>query len=95
MNTEPDNVTPLNRTSTASGGGGGNGNGALIQFRLVDLERRAEVLERKVDDVKDIVIRIETKMDGLAPKSYVLWFNGGIVALALLTIIGHLLIKSM
>ncbi len=53
------------------------------------------VLERKTDELKEICIRIETKMDGLAPKSYVLWFNGGVVALALLTILAHLLIRFM
>lgn len=67
----------------------------MVNHRLKDLERRVRILENKLDEVKEMCIRIETKMDSLASKSYVLWFTVGIAFLALLSIFGHMLIRIL
>ena len=95
MSPNSDNVTHL-RPPTTGGSNGGNGSGAgVVNHRLSDLERRVGILENKLDEVKEACVRIETKMDSLASKSYVLWFTVGIVLLALLSIFGHMLIRIL
>ena len=91
MSPDSDDIA-VSRPPAAGGSrcGGGAGN-----HRLSALDRRVGVLENKIDEVKEICIRIETKMDSLASKSYVSWFAVGIVLAALLAIFGHVLIRNL
>ena len=52
-------------------------------------------LESKVDNINDACTKISTQMDEVPSKSYVLWFGVGVVALAILTLLGHLLIRYL
>ncbi len=74
---------------------GGNGNGGLTRYRLNELERRMGVLEGKVDELVTRCARIEARLDEIASKSYVLWTFGGTAALLVLTLVGHLLIRTL
>jgi len=76
-------------------GGNGNGGNGLVGHRLSDLERRMETLESSVKTVSDTVIRIEAKMDGLASKTYVLTIFGITGGLAVLTFIGHIILRAI
>ena len=77
-----------------NGNNGGNGD-KLVDHRLTELERRMAALETGVKTINDTVIEINTKMDGLASKSYVLTIFGMTGGLAVLTFIGHLLLRSI
>ena len=76
-------------------GGGGNGNGGLVKHRLEELERRMTRLEEKVDTLAGTCTRIDTKMDDIASKSYVLRAFGYTAALLVVTVVGHLLIRTL
>ena len=53
------------------------------------------VVEGKVDELVTTCTRIETKLDEIASKSYVLWMFGGTAAVLILTIVGHVLIRTL
>lgn len=78
-----------------SGTGGRNGNGGLARYRLDELERRMGTLEGEVRELVTKCTRIETKLDEIASKSYVLWIFVGTVAASIVTIVGHLLIRTL
>lgn len=95
MSLDSHDITLL-RPPTTGGSNGGNGGGTkTVNHRLSDLERRVGILENKLDEVKEVCIRIETKMDSLASKSFVFWSTVGIVLAALLSIFGHMLIRVL
>ena len=83
--------TPTSPPQTTPPAPGGNGNGN----RLTELERRMTALEAGMKTINDTVIEINTKMDGLASKSYVLTIFGMTGGLAVLTFIGHVLIRTL
>ena len=70
------------------------GNGGLTRHRLEELEQRMGMVEGKVDDLRNTCTRIETKLDNVGTKSYVLWILGGTSAVLVLSLVGHLLIRS-
>ena len=65
------------------------------RLRLGEVERRVATLESKVDDVRDTCTRISTKMEEIPSKAYVLRYAFGIVTLMILSLLGHLLIRSI
>ena len=65
----------------------------FMNHRLSELERRFTVLESKVDNINDLCIRIDAKMDEIPSKSYVLWFGGGLVFALIMTLLVHILIR--
>ena len=102
MNDRANGSTP----TTTPGQGNGSSNGALTRHRLDDLERRMSGVETKVDDLRNTSTRIETKIDGMkelletklnnmADRSYVLRWFGITVALLALTLVGHLILRSL
>ena len=80
--------------ASAHGFVGGDGNGGLTRYRLDELERRMGVLENKVDDLTKAGARIETKLNDMPGKSYVLWIFGGTAAVLILSLVGHAVIRS-
>jgi len=74
---------------------GGNGNGVLTSHRLTELERRMGIVESKVDNLVNTCTRIETKLDTVASKSYVLWIFGGTSAVLVLTLVGHAVVRTL
>lgn len=78
-----------------SGTGGRNGNGGLTRYRLDEVERRMGTLEGEVRELVATCTRIETRLDEIAGKSYVLWIFGGTAAAFIVTIAGHLLIRIL
>ena len=66
---------------SAPGSGGGGGNGGLTRHRLDELERRMNGVEGELRQLNTTCTRIETKMDEIASKSYVLKAFGITVAL--------------
>ena len=65
------------------------------EHRLTELERRMTALEAGMKSINDTVIEINAKMDGLASKTYVLTIFGMTGGLAVLTFIGHVLIRTL
>ena len=49
----------------------------------------------KVDDLVVTCAEIKTKLDEIASKSYVLWIFGGTAAVLILSLAGHLLIRTL
>ena len=78
-----------------SGTGGRNGNGGLARYRLDELERRMGTLEGEVRELVVTCTRIETKLDEIASKSYVWRIFSGTAVLCIVTIVGHLLIRTL
>lgn len=76
---------------TQSGGGSTGGGGDLVGHRLGELERRVGNLEESVSDVRQTVTRIEEQLKGVATKHFVLYLLAGV----LVTLVGHLLIRSL
>lgn len=100
MNRNGDNVAnfPTRGRSGESNGGGRNGGG----FRLDELERRVGMLEQKVEETKGICIELKTRMEVLATKEDVLeaknsmlkW-GAGIIIATLISVVGHVLLRSL
>lgn len=64
-------------------------------IRLGEVERRVSALESKVDDIRDTCTKISTKVEEFPSKAYV-WRNMfGLMALAILTLVGHLLTRNI
>ncbi len=72
----------------------GNGNGRLTDHRLTELERRMGALETQVIDIGKGIARIETKLDEMASKSLLWQVFAGSGALAVLTFVAYLLVRS-
>ena len=51
-------------------------------------------LEGKVDDLVNTCTRIETKLENMAGKTYVLWILGMTAATLVLSMLAHLVIRS-
>jgi len=90
-------ITPSRPQPTTDFGGSGNGggDGRLTEHRLTELERRMSALEEKADSIRDSCTRIETKLDGMASKTFVLTIFGLTGGGLLISLIGHLLIRSI
>ena len=73
---------------------GDGGDGGRTNHRLKELERRAQNIENKINGMNITLTEINTKMDEKASKSYVLGWALGTFALAILTLLGHLLIRQ-
>ena len=102
MNGEGDNIVNLARRRSLASDGNGNGGGNLVDYRLQELERRVNEMEQTTKKINDTVIKIDTKLDGiektiknLPSKSYVLWYSVVIIAVAFLSILGHVLLKQL
>ena len=82
-------------STQSSSGGPPNGNGKLTDHRFSELERRATVLENKVDTLSLTCEAIKTKLDGLPSKSYVLTVGFSTMGALTVTLVGHLLIRVL
>ena len=76
-------------------GGRRNGNGDITQHRLGELERRMGIVESKVDGLIVTCTEINGKLSDIASKSYVLQVFGVTAAILVLTLVGHLVIRSI
>lgn len=73
-----------------------NGNGRdLINYRLNELERRMNAVEGKLDKINDTCKKIDTKMDSMASKAFVLTYYGVTLATLIATFIGHIILRSI
>ena len=91
---DTENIVPLQPSKTISGNGGG-GDGGLIAYRLGEVEQCVSALESKVDDIRDTCTKISTKVKEFLSKAYVLRHILGLVVLAILTLVGHLLTRNI
>ena len=95
---EPSNLRhiPSGEPPPQSMGGsdGGNG-GGLVNHRLGDLERRMGKLEASVNSINETVIKIDTKMDSVANKAYMMKTFGVTGLIALLTLVAHIAIRAI
>lgn len=99
VNRNDDNVTtlPTHGRSGETNGSGRNGGG----FRLGELERRVGVLEQKVEEAKGICIELKTRVENLATKEDVLqaknsmlMWGVGIIIVMLVSVVGHVFLRS-
>ena len=67
----------------------------MVAYRLDELERRMGEWETDVKSIGKTVTEINTKMDSIATKAYVLTLFGITGGLAVLAFIGHLLIRIL
>ena len=95
MSERGENVVELRSQEALGGRNGNGGNGTLVRYRLGELERRMGVLEDKVDRLIVTCTEINGKLSDLASKSYVLQIFVVTAAVLVLTLVGHLLIRSM
>ena len=56
---------------------------------MTHLERRVERLEGAVREIRDLCIEIETRMENLTTKEYVMRHTLYVVAICILTLLGH------
>lgn len=75
--------------------GGGGGSGPLLEHRLSELERRMASLELTAKSINDTVIEINTTLGSVATKTYVLTIFGVTGGLAVLTFIGHIVLRAV
>lgn len=76
-------------------GGGSAGGGDLVGCRLAELERRVGKLEESVSDIRDGVAAVKEQMTSVATKHTVSFWIIGAVVVNFLTLLGHLLIRSL
>ena len=81
----------------AGGGHRGNGDGGddIAVYRLDQMEHRLRQIEADVKSINETVVKVNTKMDALATKEYVLTIFGITGGFAILTFIGHLLLRTL
>ena len=100
MNGNGSNVSrlPSRGSSGSSNGGDRNGGG----FRLDELERRVGVLEQETRETKGICIELKTRMESLATKEDVLQAKNsmlvwgiGIIVEMLISVVGHVFLRSL
>ena len=72
----------------------GNGNG-VHGYRLDALEKRLEKLESNLGDINNRTIAIESKLDNVATKNYVLWIFVVTMGVSIFGLLGHLLIRNL
>ena len=92
MSVDP-SVTQIHPSSPIRETNGGNG--SIVIHRLSELERRMGILETKVDNLSTTCTRIETKLNDIASKSYVLWIFGVTVAVLVLSLVGHAVVRLL
>lgn len=73
-------------------GGNGNGGGAP-NFRLSELERRVGILERKIGELNDLCIKIDTKLENVATTTSLWKVFAGTLGISVATFIGHILLR--
>lgn len=93
MTDTAEKLTLVGASRNLSGDGGGGGNGNLVAYRLTEVERRVSTLEGKVDDIKIICTRIETRMEEVPSKSYVWRIIVGVLFVSVITLVAHILIR--
>lgn len=77
------------------GGGSTGGGGDLVDYRLAQLERRVGNLEQSVSDIQQTVTAVKEQMKNVATKHTVSFWIVGAVIVNFLTLLGHLLIRSL
>ena len=95
MSEQDGKVVQLRRQEALGGRNDNGGNGNIIHYRLDEIESRMGVLEDKVDGLIVTCTEINGKLSDLAGKSYVLQIFGVTAAVLVLTLVGHLFIRSM
>ena len=78
-----------------SGGGSTGGGGDLVDYRLGELERRVGNLEASIADIQQTATAVQEQMKSVATKHTVSAWIVGAVIVNFLTLIGHLLVRSM
>ena len=73
---------------------GGNGNGNLTTYRLERLEQRVYDVEKELKEIGKLLAKIDTKIDSLAERSYVLKWFGVALAISIMTLIAHIVLRS-
>ena len=87
---ERDTTDPYSQKPTADNGR----NGASHQ-RLTDLERRANALEHNVQTLLTTTTEIKTRLETVATKDYVLYSVIIVTLISFLTIVAHVMLKSV
>ena len=90
---EPSHLHALQTPPKQGGTNGGNGN--LVGHRLAELERRMEKIESAVSSINPLCIEMNTKLDEKASKSYVLTIFAFTGSLAVLSLVGHAIIRTL
>ena len=90
-NKNNENVSPIHPRPEVHGSNGGNGN--LVNYRLNQLEEKVGKIEETLQSVNQLCIKIDTKLDEKASKSYVLTTFSVALVVAVTTIIAHVIIR--
>ena len=99
--TEPDDEFSRRRRSGPRGArkgtenGNGNGNGRLTEYRLQELERRMGALEDDIGEVTQSCTRIETRLESVASKSQLWQVFAGILGTAVVSLVAHVILRSL
>ena len=76
-------------------GGDSTGGGDLVDYRLGELERRVGNLEHSLSEIQKTTTAVKEQMKSVATKYWVAFWVIGAVIVNFLTLIGHLLIRSL
>ena len=88
------NVADFQGFKKPTGSDGNGGNGGLTSHRLTQLEGRMDRLEGKVDQIHTTCTEIKTELKNLATNSFVWRMFAAVGVLLLISLVGHLLIRS-
>lgn len=75
--------------------GGGSAGGDLVGHRLGELERRVGKLEDSISEIGNTVTAVQEQMKSVATKHAIAFWVVGAVVVNFLTLLGHLLIRSI
>ena len=76
-------------------GGDSTGGGDLVDYRLGELERRVGNLENSLSEIQQTVTAVKEQMKNVATKHTVAFWVVGAVFVNFLSLVGHLLIRSL
>ena len=84
-----------NDPNQAGGGSTGGGGGDLVDYRLGELERRVGNLEESLGRIQETATAVKEQMKSVATKHTVAFWVVGAVFVNFLTLVGHLLVRSL
>ena len=95
MDRKPSHLQAVPNDPNQSGGGSTGGGGDFVDYRLGELERRVGNLESSLSEIQQTATVVKEQMKSVATKHTVAFWVVGAVIVNFLTLLGHLLIRSL
>lgn len=95
MSRGPSGLRVVPNDPNQSGGGSTGGGSDLVDYRLGELERRVGNLEESLAKIQETATAVKEQMKSVATKHTVSFWVVGAVIVNFLTLVGHLLVRSL